>query len=79
MSRIAEAAYKGCNIFTVAVPAGHGKWSAVADIERSGPDGVETFQDVTNASLADTEDGARLAARIEAVRRIDEMIAETKT
>lgn len=76
MSRVAEATYRGCNIFTVAVPTGDGKWSAAADIQRLNVGGNEIFQDATHTALADTEEGARAAARAEAMHMIDDILAE---
>jgi hypothetical protein len=66
--------YKGWEIIPFAVPAG-AQWSASCDIERAGADGVEVFEGATMQFVRDQEDDAIAAACDEAIRQIDNIIA----
>lgn len=67
--------YKGWEIIPTAVRAGERQWSASCDIERAGPDGVDVFEGATMQFLRDSEDDAIAAACDEAIRQIDNIIA----
>ena len=67
--------YKGWNIIPVALPGNDGKWSASCDIERAGTDGVEVFEGATMQFVRETEVEAIAAACDEAIRQIDNIIA----
>ena len=67
--------YKGWEIIPLAVPVGGNQWSASCDIERAGPDGVEVFEGATMQFVRDQEDDAIAAACDEAIRQIDNIIA----
>lgn len=67
--------YKGWNIIPVALPIADGKWSASCDLERAGADGVEVFEGVTMQFVRDSELEAITAACDEAIRQIDNIIA----
>lgn len=67
--------YKGWDIVPTAIPTGEHKWSASCDIERAGADGVEVFEGATMQFIRDTEDEAIAAACDEAIRQIDNIIA----
>lgn len=66
--------YKGWEIVPLALPSGQ-QWSASCDIERAGADGVEVFQGATMQFVRDAEDDAIAAACDEAIRQIDNIIA----
>lgn len=67
--------YKGWEIIPLAVPVGGNQWSASCDIERAGADGVEVFEGATMQFVRDREDDAIAAACDEAIRQIDNIIA----
>lgn len=67
--------YKGWEIVPTALPTPDHKWSASCDIERAGADGVEVFEGATMQFVRDTEDEAIAAACDEAIRQIDNIIA----
>eukprot|EP01133_Synstelium_polycarpum_P018267 gene18267-21860_t len=67
--------YKGWEIVPLAVPTTDGKWSASCDIERATAEGLEVFEGSTMQFVRDDEDGAIAAACEEAVRQIDNIIA----
>ena len=67
--------YKGWEIIPLAVPVGDNQWSASCDIERAGADGVEVFEGATMQFVRDREDDAIAAACDEAIRQIDNIIA----
>ena len=75
MSSSSKIHYKGWEIIPVALPDGHGKWSASCDIARANADGVEVFEGATMQFVRDSEDDAIAAACEEAVRQIDNIIA----
>jgi len=67
--------YKGWEIVPTALPTTGNKWTASCDIERAGADGVEVFEGATMQFVRDTEDEAIAAACEEAIRQIDNIIA----
>jgi len=68
--------YKGWEIVPTAIPTSdQTQWSASCDIERANADGVEVFEGATMQFVRDTEDDAISAAVEEAVRQIDNIIA----
>jgi hypothetical protein len=75
MSNSSKIHYKGWEIVPLAVPTGDGKWSASCDIERAGADGVEVFEGSTMQFVRDDEDEAIAAACDEAIRQVDNIIA----
>lgn len=75
MSAASKMHYKGWEIIPFAAPTSENKWSASCDIERANADGVEVFEGATMQFIRDTEDDAIAAACEEAVRQIDNIIA----
>ncbi|MCL6486735.1 MAG: hypothetical protein I4O49_21635 [Janthinobacterium lividum] len=75
MENSSKIHYKGWEIVPLAVPASDGKWSASCDIERATAEGLEVFEGSTMQFVRDDEDGAIAAACEEAVRQIDNIIA----
>jgi hypothetical protein len=67
--------YKGWEIVPTALPTTDRKWTASCDIERAGADGMEVFEGATMQFVRDTEDEAIAAACDEAIRQIDNIIA----
>ena len=67
--------YKGWEIIPLAIPTSDQQWSASCEIERAGADGVEVFQGATMQFIRDQEDDAIAAACDEAIRQIDNIIA----
>jgi hypothetical protein len=67
--------YKGWEIIPLAVPTSDNKWTASCDIERAGADGIEVFEGATMQFIRDQEDDAIAAACDEAIRQIDNIIA----
>ncbi|HAT30890.1 MAG TPA: hypothetical protein DCW29_08605 [Janthinobacterium sp.] len=67
--------YKGWEIVPQALPIGDSKWTASCDIERAGTDGVEVFEGATMQFVRESEDDAIAAACEEAIRQIDNLIA----
>ena len=67
--------YKGWEIVPTALPTTGNKWTASCDIARAGADGVEVFEGATMQFVRDTEDEAIAAACDEAIRQIDNIIA----
>ena len=75
MENSSKIHYKGWEIVPLAVPTTDGKWSASCDIERASAEGIEVFEGSTMQFVRDDEDGAIAAACEEAVRQIDNIIA----
>ena len=67
--------YKGWEIIPTALPTGDNKWSASCDIERANANGVEVFEGATMQFVRESEDEAIAAACDEAIRQIDNIIA----
>jgi hypothetical protein len=67
--------YKGWEIIPLAFPTDDQRWSASCEIERAGIDGVEVFEGATMQFVRDSEDDAIAAACDEAIRQIDNIIA----
>ena len=67
--------YKGWEIIPLAIPTVDQQWSASCEIERAGADGVEVFEGATMQFIRDQEDDAIAAACEEAIRQIDNIIA----
>lgn len=67
--------YKGWEIIPLAVPTSGNQWAASCEIERAGPDGVEVFEGATMQFVREREDEAIEAACDEAIRQIDNIIA----
>ena len=67
--------YRGWDIIPVALPTTDGKWTASCDISRPGPHGVEVFEGATMQFVRELEEDAVTAACDEAVRQIDNLIA----
>jgi hypothetical protein len=67
--------YKGWEIVPLAVPTSDNQWTASCDIERAGADGIEVFEGATMQFIRDREDDAIAAAVDEAIRQIDNIIA----
>lgn len=67
--------YKGWEIVPTALPTSDQQWSASCDIERVGADGVEVFEGATMQFVRSSEDEAITAACEEAIRQIDNIIA----
>ncbi|GGI15922.1 hypothetical protein [Oxalicibacterium faecigallinarum] len=76
MSRIPDAVYGGFDIFTVIVPGDHGGWSAIADVERAGADGVEVFQDFGGPCEGQTAEQAKAKVLDNTRRKIDDLKAD---
>jgi hypothetical protein len=70
----AKIHYKGWEIIPLAFPT-EGRWSASCEIERAGANGVEVFEGATMQFIRDSEDDAIAAACDEAIRQIDNIIA----
>ncbi|MET3135016.1 hypothetical protein AAKU55_005319 [Oxalobacteraceae bacterium GrIS 1.11] len=75
MSGSSRIQYKGWEIVPLALPTSDAKWSASCDIERAGADGIEVFEGATMQFVRDQEDDAIAAACEEAIRQIDNLIA----
>lgn len=67
--------YKGWEIVPLALPTSDQRWSASCDIERANEEGIEVFQGATMQFVRDTEEDAIAAACDEAIRQIDNIIA----
>ena len=67
--------YKGWEIIPTALPTSDNKWSASCDIERANANGVEVFEGATMKFVRESEDEAIAAACDEAIRQIDNIIA----
>jgi hypothetical protein len=67
--------YKGWEIIPTALPTTDHKWTASCDIERATAAGQEVFEGATMQFVRDTEDEAIAAACDEAIRQIDNIIA----
>ena len=67
--------YKGWEIVPTALPTNDRKWTASCDIGRAGADGLEVFEGATMQFMRDSEDEAIAAACDEAIRQIDNIIA----
>lgn len=67
--------YKGWEIIPTALPTSDNQYTASCDIERAGADGIEVFEGATMQFVRDTEDDAITAACEEAIRQIDNIIA----
>jgi len=67
--------YKGWDIVPTALQTTDRRWSASCDIERASAGGVEVFEGATMQFVRDTEDEAIAAACDEAIRQIDNIIA----
>ncbi|HEV7814680.1 MAG TPA: hypothetical protein VGP06_06200 [Janthinobacterium sp.] len=67
--------YKGWEIVPLAIPTEDRRWGASCEIERAGADGIEVFQGSTMQFVRDNEDDAIAAACDEAIRQIDNIIA----
>jgi transposase len=67
--------YKGWEIVPTALPTTDRRWTASCDIERAGVDGIEVFEGATMQFVRDNEDEAIAAACEEAIRQIDNIIA----
>ncbi len=67
--------YKGWEIVPLAFPTGDGGWSASCEIERASANGVEVFEGATMQFVREVEDDAIAAACDEAIRQIDNIIA----
>ena len=75
MSGQSKIHYKGWEIVPLAIPTEDGHWSASCEIERAGADGIEVFEGATMQFVRDSEDDAIAAACDEAIRQIDNIIA----
>lgn len=75
MDQQSKIHYKGWEIMPVALPTGDGRWSASCDIARADANGVEVFEGATMQFLRDSEDDALAAACDEAIRQIDNLVA----
>ncbi|WP_296001485.1 DUF6566 family protein [Rugamonas sp.] len=75
MNAASKMHYKGWDIVPFAAPTSDQAWSASCDIERANADGVEVFEGATMQFIRDTEEDAIAAACEEAVRQIDNIIA----
>jgi hypothetical protein len=67
--------YKGWEIIPTALPTSDNNWSASCDIERANANGVEVFEGATMQFVRESEDEAIAAACDEAIRQIDNIIA----
>lgn len=67
--------YKGWEIIPVVLPTTDGKWTASCDLAHAGADGVEVFEGATMQFVREHEEDAVNAACDEAVRQIDNLIA----
>jgi hypothetical protein len=67
--------YKGWEIIPVVLPTTDGKWTASCDIAHADANGMEVFEGATMQFLREREDDAVNAACEEAVRQIDNLIA----
>jgi hypothetical protein len=67
--------YKGWDILPTALPTTAGQWTASCDIARMDADGLQVFEGVTMQFVRPTEEEAISAACDEAIRQIDNIIA----
>jgi len=67
--------YKGWDIVPLALPTDDQKWTASCDIERANANGVEVFEGATMQFVREREVDAIAAACDEAIRQIDNIIA----
>jgi len=67
--------YKGWEIVPTVLPTNDNKFTASCDIERANADGVEVFEGATMLFVRETDDDAITAAWEEAIRQIDNLIA----
>jgi hypothetical protein len=67
--------YKGWEIIPTALPTSDNKWTASCDIERANAHGAEVFEGATMQFVRESEDEAIAAACDEAIRQIDNIIA----
>ena len=67
--------YKGWELVPTVLPTSDNQFTASCDIERAGADGIEVFEGATMQFVRDTEDDAITAACEEAIRQIDNIIA----
>lgn len=74
MDSASKIHYKGWEIIPQALPI-DSRWTASCDIERAGADGREVFEGATMQFVRDSEDDAIAAACEEAIRQIDNIIA----
>ena len=75
MSDQSKIHYKGWEIIPLAIPTLDHQWSASCEIERAGAEGVEVFEGATMQFIRAQEDDAIAAACDEAIRQIDNIIA----
>ncbi len=67
--------YKGWEIIPLAIPSSDKQWSASCEIKRAGADGVEVFEGATMQFVREQAEDAIAAACDEAIRQIDNIIA----
>jgi len=67
--------YKGWDIIPVALPTTEGKWTASCDIQRPDAHGAAVFEGATMQFVRAQEEDAVTAACEEAVRQIDNLLA----
>lgn len=67
--------YKGWDIIPIVLPTADGQWSASCDLAHKDGDGVAVFEGATMQFVRAQEDDAMSAACQEAVRQIDNLIA----
>lgn len=75
MAERSKIHYKGWEIIAQAFLTAGQQWSASCEIERAGSDGVKVFEGATMQFVRDQEDDAIAAACDEAIRQIDNIIA----
>ena len=67
--------YKGWDIIPVVLPTTDGQWTASCDLAHADADGMEVFEGATMQFMRAQEDDALIAACAEAIRQIDNLIA----
>lgn len=67
--------YQGWDILPCVLPTSDGQWSASCDLAHTDADGVAVFEGATRQFVRAQEDEALAAACEEAVRQIDNLIA----
>ena len=75
MSRTPDAIYHGYEIFTVAIPADGGLWSATSEVEINAADGIEISQGFGGPCQGHTREEAKALAIADAKQKIDDLLA----
>jgi len=74
--RQAKVHYQGWDIIPFAIETADGNWEASCELEREGPEGLETFQGVSANLVHHDKERALSLAVSDARRKIDDMVAD---